>query len=469
MVKIVFILLNLQEKRIMYDLAIIGGGPAGYSAAALAGKSGLTVVLFEKSEMGGTCLNSGCIPTKTLLYSAKVYDNAIGGDKYGVVTDSVRLDFAKMIARKNKVIKKLGGGISMRMRAANVTIVKSKAIIQGKTEKGFLIKGNEEIYSVGKILLCTGAEPAIPNINGLSERLGGMVLTNREALSLDNVPQRLVVIGGGAIGIEFSAFFNSLGSDVTVIEALPEILGASDNDISSTLRSVYEKKGVHFFLSGRVVKVDDQGVLLLDKENSERMLEADRVLVSVGRVPNIVGLGLESLGVEIAGKGIRVNERMETSVEGVYAAGDVTGFSMFAHTAIREAEVAVNNMIGNDECMRYDSIPSVIFTNPEAASVGLTEKQAINEQIPYKIVKMPMSYSGRFVAENEAFQGLCKLLVKPDSGAVLGAHMVGNPSGEIIYGMCSAIEFGMTVGMLRKIVFPHPTVSEILKESIAAI
>lgn len=453
----------------MYDLAIIGGGPAGYSAAALAGKRGLSVVLFEASDLGGTCLNSGCIPTKTLLYSAKMYDNTIGAGKYGLTVDSAHFDFAKVIARKNKIIKKLGGGISLKLKSANVLVIKNRAIIQEKNDSGFIIKGGDELYYAKKILLSTGSKPTIPKIEGLAERLGSMVVTNREVMNLDTIPKKLVVIGGGPIGIEFTSFFNSIGCEVTVIEALPEILGESDTDVSAMLRALYEKRGVKFFLSGRVFKVDDQGVLFYDSTDKERRIEADRVLVSVGRMPNITGLGLENLGVEVDKNRVVVNDRMETSVEGIYAAGDVTGFSMFAHTAIREGEVVVNNITGKDECMSYDSIPSVVFTNPESASAGLTEKQAIKREIPYKVVKMPMSYSGKFVAENEGFQGLCKLLVKPDSGAVLGAQMVGNPSSELIYGICAAIEFGITVNMLEKIVFPHPTVSEMIRESISAI
>ena len=352
----------------MYDLAIIGGGPGGYVAAGRAGAAGLSVVLFQKNELGGVCLNEGCIPTKTLLYSAKVYDYAKHADRYGVNVPESSIDFGAIFKRKTKVVKKLVGGIKVQMRNANVEVVKGAAVIEGKEADGFLLECEEEKYQARNILICTGSEAAVPPIPGLREGLGSTVVTNREILSLEEQPERLVVIGGGVIGMEFASFFNSIGTQVTVVEMLPKILGPLDDEISAMLQAQYEKKGVEFHLSCKVVVVEGNEVVYEDPEGNTCRAAGDNILVSVGRRANIADIGLEKIGVEMAlnpaGRpyGIKVNEKMQTNVPGVYAAGDVTGFSMLAHTATREGEVAVNNILGKADYMRYNAIPGVVYT-----------------------------------------------------------------------------------------------------------
>ena len=454
----------------MIDLAIIGGGPGGYVAAERAGAAGLQTVLFEKRELGGVCLNEGCIPTKTLLYSAKVYNYAVHGGDYGVSVEGASYDYGKIVGRKDKVVKKLVGGVKAKMKGAGVKVVKGDAVIEGRSAEGITVRCGEESYTVRNLLICAGSEAMVPPIPGLKEA-GDVIVTNREILALKEQPKELVVIGGGVIGMEFAAFYNTLGTKVTVVEMLPKILGPLDDEISASLQAVYAKRGIQFNLRCKVTGIEGNTVVYEDPDGKVCRVSGDKILVSVGRRANISGYGLESLGVEMllnrGGKpcGIKVDDRMRTNVPGVYAAGDVTGFSMLAHTASHEGEVAVNNILGKQDHMRYDAIPGIVYTNPEVAGVGLTEEQAKASGKDYAVVKLPMTYAGRFIAENEHPEGICKLIVGKKYHEVLGAHMMGNPCSEIIHSMCIAIENEMTLEQLQEVVFPHPTVSEIIKET----
>ena len=448
----------------MIDLLIIGGGPAGYVAAERAGHKGLNVVLFEKKTLGGVCLNEGCIPTKTMLYSAKTYENALHGDKYGVFAENVRFEYDRIVSRKNKVVRKLVAGVKTKMKVNNVNVIEGEAVITGRSDKGIEVTCNGEAYLGVNLLICTGSEASVPPIPGLKEA-GDVILTNREILALKEQPQNLVVIGGGVIGMEFASFYNSLGSKVTVIEMLPEILGNNNLEITAMSREKKKKKGIEFHLNAKVVQVDGNKVLF-ERNGETHTVEGDKILLSVGRRANTQGFGLENIGVELHKGGIKVDEKMRTNVPNVFAAGDVTGFSLLAHTASREGEVVVNNLTGKNDVMRYNAIPGVVYINPEIAGVGETEESAKAKNIAYKVAKLPMAYAGRFVAENEGGVGLCKVLVGEKYGEVIGVHMIGNPSSEMIYGACMAIEQEMTLDEMKEVVFPHPTVSEIFKEVI---
>ncbi len=458
----------------MYDLAIIGGGPGGYVAAERAGAAGLKVVLFERKSLGGVCLNEGCIPTKTLLYSAKVYNYAMTGDHYGVYVNDPTFKYDEIVARKNKVVKKLVGGVKAAMKAGKVEVVAENATILGRDSEGIKVEAGGQAYVSRNLLVCTGSEAAVPPFPGLKEA-GDAIVTNREILALTERPEELVVIGGGVIGMEFAAFFSTLGTKVTVVEMLPKILGPLDDEISEMLQKTYEKRGVQFCLRCKVTGIEGNTVVYEDPEGKVCKVSGDKILVSVGRRANLQGFGLENIGVELAlnpaGRpyGIKVDEKMRTNVPGVYAAGDVTGFSMLAHTASREGEVAVNNILGKEDRMRYNAIPGVVYTNPEVAGAGLTETEAKAKGIDFKVVKLPMAYSGRFVAENERGEGVCKVIVGARHHEVLGVHMLGNPCSEIIHSACIAIETEMTLEQLQEVVFPHPTVSEILKETAFTI
>ena len=454
----------------MYDLAIIGGGPGGYVAAERAGAAGLKTVLFERKSLGGVCLNEGCIPTKTLLYSAKVYNYAVNGDHYGVYAKEPGFNYGEIVSRKDKVVRKLVAGVKAAMKAGKIEVVAEQAMIKGRSAEGVTVTAADKEYVAKNLLICTGSEAAVPPFPGLKEA-GDVIVTNREILSLKEQPKELVVIGGGVIGMEFAAFFSTLGTKVTVVEMLPKILGPLDDEISAMLQKIYAKRGIEFCLRCKVTGIEGNTVVYEDPDGKVCRVSGDKILVSVGRRANISGFGLENTGVEMllnrGGKpcGIKVDEHMRTNVPNIYAAGDVTGFSMLAHTASREGEVAVNNILGKQDHMRYEAIPGVVYTNPEVAGVGLTEEQAKASGKEYEVLKLPMAYSGRFVAENEGGEGICKIIVGKKHHEVLGMHMLGNPCSEIIHSACIAIEMEMTVEQLKEVVFPHPTVSEIIKET----
>ncbi len=446
----------------MYDIGIIGGGPGGYVAAERAGHKGLKVVLFEAKKLGGVCLNEGCIPTKTLLYSAKIYDTAKGASKYGVNVPEVTLDFGKIMERKNKVVTKLVAGVGASMKRFKVEVVNAKAEIMGKNAENIEIKAGDQTYACKNILICTGSEAFIPPIKGLEK---DKIFTNREILEIKELPASLTVIGGGVIGMEFASYFSSMGTKVTVIEMLPEILGGLDEEISAMLRAEFIKKGVDIHLNAKVVEIKGNEVVF-EKDGKTESVTSEKILMSVGRRAVTQGFGLEKLGVELDRGGIKIDKTCRTNIPNVYAAGDVTGFCMLAHTASREGEVAVNTIAGCKDVMRYNAIPGIVYTNPEVSAVGLTEQECKKQGIAYKIAKLPMAFSGRFLAENEGKNGLCKVIVGAKYEEILGVHMIGNPSSEMIYGAAMAIETQLRVTDMKEIVFPHPTVSEILKETM---
>lgn len=444
----------------IYDIAIIGGGPAGYTAAERAAAGGLKTVLFEKKAIGGVCLNEGCIPTKTLLYSAKLWDNMKGAAKYGIsVPDGSAFDMKKIIDRKNKIVKKLTGGVKMTVTSYGATIVEQEAVIVDEQDGLFRISAGGEIYEVTYLLVCTGSDTVIPPIPGLSEI---DYWTSKEALESSVLPESLVIIGGGVIGMEFASFFNSMGVQVSVIEMMPEILGAMDKETSAMLRSEYQKRGISFNLNTKVTAVSKEGVTI-EKDGKSSLVKADKVLVSVGRKANLGKVGLDKLNIELLRNGVKVDEHLLTSHPHVYACGDITGRSMLAHTAIREAEVAINHILGVEDRMNYDCIPGVVYTNPEVAGVGKTEEELKAAGISYHVQKLPMVYSGRFVAENETVNGLCKMILDDDDH-IIGCHILGNPASEIIVVAGIAVQKGYTVEEFQKTVFPHPTVGEIFHE-----
>lgn len=450
----------------VYDLIIIGGGPAGYLAAERAGEAGLNTLLVEKRFIGGVCLNEGCIPSKALLYSAKLYDGASHGEKYGITVENIKLDHQAVIARKRKVIDTLVSGIKMKLKKLKVTVVEGEGHIEKRNAEGFCVSVNGTEYTGSRLLIATGSEAAVPPIPGLKEGLAsGFVLTNREILELQEIPERLVVIGGGVIGLEMASYFNTAGSKVTVVEMLNKIAGPTDAEISKILQKNYEKKGVTFKLGARVTEVTAKGVVYELNGNKETV-EADKVLLSIGRRPSTNGLGLENIGVNTERGTIKTDEQGRTNVAGVYAAGDVNGSHMLAHVAYRESEVAINTILGKKDHMRYNAVPSVIYTNPEVACVGETEESAKAKGMDVACVNLTMKYSGRYVAENEGGDGICKLIIDKKRNRLVGVHMIGNYSSEIIVSAVTMIETEMRIEDIKEIIFPHPTVCEIIREGI---
>ena len=358
-----------------YDLIVIGGGPGGYLAAERAAQAGQSVLLFEKRALGGVCLNEGCIPSKALLNSAKTYEHALHAADFGVTVTGVSIDQGKVVARKNKVVRTLVAGVKAKMRAHGVTVVMEEAVITGKAGEEFLISAGDQTYAGKHLIIATGSSNVIPPLPGISENLGTFVLTNREVLELTEIPGKLTVIGGGVIGLEMAAYYASVGSQVTVVEMLDHIAGPTDREISAMLQKDMEAKGVTFLLSHKCLSVEP-GKVWVESPNGEKLsIAADKVLLSIGRRANIQSLGLETIGVNTNRMGIVTDTRGRTNVSGVWAVGDVNGHHMLAHTAYREAEVAVNDLIGKADMMRYNANPSVIYTQPEIASAGRTEEE----------------------------------------------------------------------------------------------
>ena len=446
-----------------FDLIVIGGGPGGYLAAERAAHAGLKTLLFEKSSLGGVCLNEGCIPSKALLNSAKTYVHALHAQDYGVSCQNVQLDQSKVVARKAKVVRTLVSGVKAKMKSAGVTVVMEEAIITGKSGDSFTVSAKGQTYEAKHLIIATGSSNVIPPLPGVQENMGSFVLTNREILELQEIPQELAIIGGGVIGLEMACYYACVGSKVTVIEMLDHIAGATDRELGKMLQKELEAKGIRFLLSHKVTGVQPGTVFAEDASGNKISVSASKVLLSIGRRANCQGIGLESIGVKFD-RGITTDAQGRTNVPGVYAIGDVNGHHMLAHTAYREAEVAVNNITGHPDAMRYHANPSVIYTFPEIGSVGKTEEECKEKGIDYEVAKLSMRYSGRFVAENEGADGLCKILVDRKRRTILGVHLIGAYSGEIIWGAAEMLEMQLRVQDARQIIFPHPTVSEIIRE-----
>lgn len=443
-----------------YQVAIIGAGPAGYTAAEMAGKAGLSVVLFEKSSVGGVCLNEGCIPTKTLLYTAKMYDMARHASKYAMQVAGAEVDLPKVIARKGKIIRKLVLGIKSKLTSSNVCLVEETATVVDKNT----VRCGEEVYTCDNLLICTGSETFIPQVEGFDSI---SYWTHKDALNNKEIPSSMIIIGGGVIGMEFASFFSSMGVKVTVVEMQDEILGGMDKELAGMLRIEYAKRGVSFCLGTKLTRVSTcaEGIeVQCEKVGETQILQTEKLLMSVGRRPVYEGLGLENLDLKRTERGlIAVDEYLQTSVPGVYVCGDLNGVSLLAHTAVREAEVAIHHILGKEDRMSYKAIPGVVYTNPEIASVGKSEEELQQAGITYRVLKLPMSYSGRFVAENEGVNGVCKVLVAEDD-TLLGVHLLGNPASELIVMAGMMIEDGRKFTEWKRYVFPHPTVGEIFRE-----
>lgn len=450
----------------MYDLIILGGGPAGYNAAERAGHAGLKTLVVEERALGGVCLNEGCIPTKTLLYSAKIYDYAKHGKDYGVSFGSAEIDHGFVVARKNNVVKQLVSGVGAKLKKSGVEVVKASGVIRERNAEGFVIEADGKQYVGKQLLIATGSSAALPPIDGLQDSLkDGFALTNREVLDLPEIPKTIVVVGGGVIGLEMASYFNSVGSKVYVVEMLDHIAGAVDSDISKLLQKDYASRGVEFVLGARVTSIKNKTVTY-EKDGKTVEIPADYALVSIGRRPRTAGIGCENIGLKLERGAIVTTEQGKTNVPGVYAAGDVNGKSMLAHTAYREGEVCINTILGKKDRVNYNAIPSVIYTNPEVASVGETEQSAKEKGLDVSVQTVTLKYSGRYIAENEHGYGILKLITDKKHKNIVGLHMIGSYASEIIYGAAMMVETEMRVEDIQKLVFPHPTVCEVIREAM---
>ena len=446
----------------MYDLIILGAGPAGYYAAEKAGEAGMSAVLIEKGLLGGICLNEGCIPSKTLLYSAKLLKQAKNSEKFGVIASDVSYNISTVISRKEKIVSTLRNGIALTLKKNNVVLENGSGFILPKQNNLFKVQVNQKTVEAGRLMVCTGSEPVLPPIPGVGQPF---VVSSKEILNSESMPKNLVVIGGGAVGLEMACFFSEIGSTVTVIELLPLIAGNVDNEISQLLKKELEKSGIRFLLQARATEIGDKTVAV-ESDDVRSIVPADVVLMSVGRRPVTRGFGLENLGVLLENNAITTDEKGRTNIRGVWAAGDVNGVSMLAHTAYREAQACIDDMAGKNSAVNYDAIPLVIYTHPEVACVGLTAEDAKHRGLSVVTSKLPLSFNGRYSAETDGGRGLCKAVLDKLSKTLVGLHMIGGNCSEMIYGAAAMVENKQTVEDINKIVFPHPTVSEIIKDTV---
>lgn len=441
------------------DLIIIGSGPGGYRAAEYAAKQGLQVVIIEDREAGGTCLNRGCIPTKTLCRNAEVIDTLREADTLGLANLHYDLDFAKVKERQNSVIGQLRGGVELLMSQPGITFVRGKAAFAAPKT---VVVGGEE-YTADNIIIATGARPKLPLIPGIDTNT---VITSDEMLAIDHVPARLCIVGAGVIGMEFASIFSSFGSEVTVIEYLKECLPVLDSDVAGRLRKAIARKGVKFFMQAAVTAVGE-GSVTFERKGKPQTVEADTILIATGRMPNVEELNLEAAGVEYDGKGIKTDDNMQTNVSGVYAIGDVNGRCMLAHAATMQGLRAVNAILGREDDIRLDIMPSAVFTNPEAASVGLSEDQCEAQRMEYHCHRSLYRANGKALAMNET-EGLMKLLADGE-GRIIGCHVYGPHASDIAQEVSVLMCKDTTVQQLRDMVHTHPTVNEMLQSAAEAL
>jgi dihydrolipoamide dehydrogenase len=440
-----------------FDIIIIGAGPGGYVMAERAGHLGKKVLLIEKEYLGGVCLNWGCIPTKTLLNSAKHYVHAKEAPDFGVTTGEVTFDLSKAMSWKQEVIETLRGGIGFMMKKNKVTVVNgtAKFLAARKVQVG------EKVYEGDNVVIATGSSPFVPPIPGADQI---HVMTSTDILSIDTMPESLVVIGGGVIGIEFASFFSSLGVKVDVIEMLDEIIPFMDRGQAKEFRKTLQKD-VTFNLGCKVTAIDGHTVRYTAKDGEEKSIEADVVLMSVGRSPNLADMGFGEAGLDFDRRGIKVDEQMRTNLPNVYAIGDVTGLSQLAHSATRMGEVALNTICGRRDRFRMNAIPWAVYSMPEVAGCGLTEEQAEAAGHRIESAQLPLTMSGRFLAENgKKGPGSIKVIKDADTDVLLGVHMVGAGVAEMIYGAAVMIEAELRIKDIQEIVFPHPTVGEVMRD-----
>lgn len=437
-----------------FDIIIIGGGPGGYKTATYAASKGLTVLVVEKAELGGTCLNCGCIPTKTYARNAEIIQTLKEADVYGLDELSFSFNFKTAYERKNNVIDALRNGISTLLSAPGITIVKGEAVLKSASS----VSVNGEEYSAKNIIIATGSESKTLPIAGLD---ADMICDSTWLLSTDTLPKRICIVGAGVIGMEFASILNSFGCEVSVVEFLKECLPALDGDIAKRLRKCLEKRGVAFYMQSGL-KSAAKGKVVFEKKGKETELETEKVLLAVGRKPNVEGLGLDEVGIAYDKKGITVNDMMQTSVPGVYAIGDVNGRQMLAHAAEMQGKRAVNSILGLQDDIRFDIMPAAIFTNPEAACVGKTEELLKAEGMEYICQKHYYRANGKALAMNET-EGMLKLLAGKN-GLIIGCHVYGAHAADLVQEVSVLMCRNTTLQQLHDMTHIHPTLSEIIVE-----
>jgi len=454
-------------KQQKFDLAVIGGGPAGYSAALRAGQLGAATVLIKKSRIGGTCLNSGCVPTKTLLHGSAIFQKILSADHFGIDVGRPTVNFSRMMDRKNEVIAYLRGGVSSLLQNRGVTIIEGEGRLLGEGAIGILHEGKDiPGISAEKVIIAGGAETAVPSIDGLEDYNLPSVVTSTEALDLTELPKKIIILGGGYIGLEFAALFHALGVQVTVLESLQTLLTGMDEEVCTYYEELICQKGIEVYKKVKLKSFSEtkQGCGLEFEEASGVSLnrEADLLLVAVGRRPAVAFLS-ES-GVHVENGKVVVNNELKTNLPGTYACGDIIGGKMLAHVAFCEGRLAAENALGGRTRMDYKVVPSCLFGSPEVGSVGITEQEARNNNIQVKTARFPFSFNGKALASGET-EGFVKIISEPKYGEILGVHIVGPKASELIAEAALAIKLEATVSELASTIHAHPTLSESLMEA----
>ena len=439
-----------------FNVAVLGGGPGGYEAAIRCAQLGLRTCLIEARELGGTCLNRGCIPTKALLHGAEMYAEAKAGGDYGLISDGLTLNYGRLAAYKDDKVKKLVGGIEALEKAHGVEVIRGYGRVTAPHE----IRVGDRTVTWDKLILATGSEPAKPPVPGMDT-----AYTSDDVLAAVQLPSSAIIIGGGVIGLEFATLFSALGKKVTVIEMMPEILPGCIPEITSKTKAVLKKRGVEFILGAKVIEVIKARSVRFEKDGREDVREAATVIVCAGRRPMTRECGLETIGLATDRRGfIEVDDHLRTAVEGVYAIGDITGKIQLAHVATAQGMVAAANCAGQDKAMRYDRVPACIYTSPEIAWVGLSEEAAKAQGLEVETGSFNVAANGRSAVMNES-TGLVKLVAEKGTGRVLGCHIMAPRATDMIAEIAAIMAVDGTVEQLSSVIHPHPTVSEIIGEA----
>ena len=448
----------------MFDVVVIGGGPGGYTAAAKVNALGGRVALVEKEALGGTCLNRGCIPTKTLLKSTEVLETVKKAKDFGVEVSPLEISLEKLLDRKKAIIKRLNTGIEFLMKSNNVTVFRGEGKITGTDEVTVYGSSEPIILNTRNIILASGSQPT--SIPGL-EPDGQRILNSEHALMLSSIPSSLLIIGGGAIGVEFASIYHKLGAKVTLVEGMDRILPFADEEVSNSLKQLMMREKISILTESNVkgiIKSEEDLKVNVDTPKGSQEIQVDKVLVAVGRRPNYENLGLEKIGVQVEKGKIIVNAQMETSVPHVYAIGDVTGGILLAHVASAEGTLAAINAMGGQKDIDYKVVPSCIYTLPELACVGMTEQQAHDQGIKMVIGKSQFTGSGKALAMGEN-KGMVKIIAEAKSGKILGVHILGPQATSLISEAALAIKLGATVEDIADTIHAHPSLPETLMEA----
>lgn len=460
-----------QKIELQSDITIIGGGPGGYVAAIKAAKLGAKVVLVEKEDLGGTCLNRGCIPTKALVRSAEMYSNMQRSEEFGLFADNISVDMGKVIERKNGVVNNLVAGIKYLMDKNKITVVEGSAKILSN-EKVYVKDNRKETTINSKnIIIATGSTSFKLPIEGIESK---NVLTSTEILDLKELPQKIVIIGGGVIGMEFAFMYNSFGVDVSVVEFMDNILPTLDSDVCEEISKIAKAKGIKLYTGSKVDKIihakDGECIVSFEKDSTTSNLVGNKVLVSVGRKPYYDNLGIEELGIALNEnkRGIKVNNKMQTNIENIYAIGDVTNVLQLAHVASHQGIIAVENILGEDKEMDYSSVPSAIFTNPEIATVGICEKMISEKGLEVEVGKFPYAANGKALTLGEP-EGFIKIIKDKESGKIIGSTIIGAHATDLIHELTLAIKNGLTAEQIAETIHAHPTTAEVIHEAALSV